>query len=304
MQMNCIGVQSWHPLICPQRMFQDREGSANAYVETNPSMYVSLSGEAIVLVRQVNYRKFCNKSFKLGENKSISKYHIFRGTYCEGEFTYTYNSDLQFINPFPVYPSYWLGAEDLRFVDKNTVIATYPELNPGGNPRMVLGTLDAGNTITFTQLLEPSQIEKNWMPFYMNGFQYVIYSISPLIIKGINTNIFEVLHKNDDLAFYHGSTNGIPYGGGYLFLIHKYTTKTGHRWLYVNFQNRTFSYSESFAFFQHSYIEFPCSLVDLCDDNFAVSLGVNDDKAFIATVDPRSVQLGEAISFEGISLSS
>lgn len=42
------------------------------------------------------------------------------------------------------------------------------------------------------------------------------------------------------------------------------------------------------VFLPHSYIEFPCSLV-LHEGRLFVSLGVNDDKAFVLELDPSSL---------------
>lgn len=295
--MNTIAVDSWMPIICPQRQFRDKEGSPNAYVDTNPSLYVDASGNTTILVRQVNYRKFKDRSFKMGEGHSVSQYYVMRGKYTNGGFYLDFAQSADVHTPLPKYPTYWYGPEDIRFVSQHQILATYPELSPGGNPRMALGNVDTDKNMTFHTLLEGSDVEKNWMPFTYHNKQLAVYSVSPLTIKPLESFERTILHQASELAGYHGSTNGIAYKGGYLFLIHKYTSKTEHRWLYLNLNEKTFSFSEPFVFFQYSYIEFPCSLVDLPDGRLATSMGINDDKAMIAILDKSTVQLCEAFSF-------
>jgi len=295
--MNTIAVESWLPLICPQRQFRDKEGAPNAYVDTNPSLFVDTSGNTTLLIRQVNYRKFKDRSFKMGEGHSVSQYHVLRGTYKHKQFHLDWESSADTHTPMPKYPTYWYGPEDIRFVDQHTILAIYPELSPGGNPRMVLGNIDTHKTMTFHTLLEGSDVEKNWMPFTHQGAQLAVYSVSPLTIKPLQLFERTTLHPAPELTGYHGSTNGISYNGGYLFLIHKYTSKTEHRWLYINMREKTFAFSEPFVFFRYSYIELPCSLVELPDGRLATSMGINDDKAMIAILDTSAVQLCEAFSF-------
>ena len=295
--MNTISVDSWLPLICPQRLFHDKDGSPNAYMDTNPSLFVDKDGATTILVRQVNYRKFKDRSFKMGESRSISQYHVLRGSYNHGVFIIDWESSANTHTTLPKFPTYWYGPEDIRFVDQHTLLAIYPELNPSGNPRMVLGNMDTTNTMTFHSLLEGSDVEKNWMPFTHQGVQLVVYSVSPLTITPLRTYKQILLHPAPELTGYHGSTNGISYNGGYLFLIHKYTSKTEHRWLYIDFSKNRFAFSEPFVFLRHSYIEFPCSLVELPDGKLATSMGINDDKAMIAILDRSTVQLCEGFSF-------
>jgi hypothetical protein len=88
------------------------------------------------------------------------------------------------------------------------------------------------------------------------------------------------------LENYHGSTNGIKYtplnksDETILFLIHQNADKTYHRWLLFNCKTNEIILSREFHFFQYSYIEFPISL-SIFDERIFISLGINDDKAFI-----------------------
>jgi hypothetical protein len=283
--MNIIPVTSWYPLVCPQHIFIDRAGLPNAYVDTNPAFFLEPDGSFTCLVRQVNYRKFRDRTFSVGGQQSNTHYHCLRGNYTNRGITIDSSDPVQLVTHCPRYPSYWTGAEDIRFVNKSHIIATYPECNQTGNPCMVEGTLQE-STITITNVLSPSVVEKNWMPYTdSNGSPWVIYSIYPLSIKPLSSNTIHECGMYSELQGYHGSTNGIPYKEGWLFLIHAYTDRSRHRWLYFCPVSKICKYSDEFVFLQHSYIEFPCSLtLNTHGDEVIIGLGVNDDKAFLVTV--------------------
>ena len=120
-----------HPIFLPQQQFQDMFGKANAYLEMNPSMYISVDGTTRVLVRCVNYRKFQDKQFSLYEPKSNSRYFLLTGTLSPRDpldlETFTV-AEIQYSYNLPKYPAYWTGPEDIRFLDQNTVLAVIPEL--------------------------------------------------------------------------------------------------------------------------------------------------------------------------------
>ena len=282
-----IDVRSWWPVICPQRTFVDRQGEANAYLETNPALWIEPDGTFILLVRLVNYRKFVGRAFKMGGANSVSLYHICRGTMdSSGNPVVTSAAALEFTHIFQKYPTVWFGFEDLRFLNSKQVLVTCPELNPTGNARLVLGEL-RDSTVILTNLLEPSRIEKNWMPFRVGGAEFVIYSVAPLAIKRTYLDDVTIVSSKGDavLAGYHGSSNGVLLdSGAYLFLIHVFSERTAHRWLVFDPAARRYGVSAEFVFLSSSYIEFTCSL-SVWNSACYVGLGVNDDKAFITRVD-------------------
>jgi len=69
-----------HPIILPEILYKDRFNNSNLYMDMNPSIYISESGNVKILVRRVNYRKFNNRDFILYENKSNSIYSVLTGT--------------------------------------------------------------------------------------------------------------------------------------------------------------------------------------------------------------------------------
>ena len=279
------------PIIVPQICFKDKYNNINNYVEMNPSLYIDADGNTIILVRCINYKKFNNKQFTLYEDNSNSLYYILKGQIQCREKVDIENFEYQIINTeynLPAYPTYWFGLEDIRFINANAILVNVPELHEGGKPSIFKAKLNDNKVHNFVPCKPNDTIEKNWMPFIDdNDCSKVIYSLDPFVIKSIETDdkqeipVFESI-KNK-LKGYHGSTNGIHINENCdekLFLIHVNREKTYHRWLLFNIKTNYIQVSEEFLFLKNTYIEFTCSLSRFKNRVF-VSLGVNDDKAFI-----------------------
>jgi len=281
------------PLFVHQKLFTDIHGKPNAYLDTNPSLYIDSSGNTTVLVRRVNYRKFRDRSFSIYERHSISDYCIAR-SHIDIPFNMLDFKPLLYEYNRPTYNTYWRGLEDIRFINNSNILVTVPELNPSGQPCIFQASLENNRVHNFLEC-KPSQIEKNWMPFLENNEPYVIYKINPLTRKGVlSDDLQEIMASCPDLIGYHGSTNGIPFQGQQLFLIHTTRDRSYHRWLLVDLVCKTAKWSDEFVFFVGSYIEFTCSLCSYQNRIF-VSLGVNDDKAFLLELDTQDI--GNVIIF-------
>jgi hypothetical protein len=206
-------------------------------------------------------------------------------------------SPLQYGYERPTYPTYWTGPEDIRFIDSSTVAVNVPECHPSGQPCLFTATLDSQRHVLkqFTPCLPHTSPEKNWMPFQTDGGKSrVIYSVSPLILKEIQTDEKEIILLSNNLQTilegYHGSTNGITLASGErLCLIHKNSERTVHRWLRFHPTTKKVAVSPPFTFFKHSYIEFPCSVSEW-NHSYWIGLGVNDDQAMLVEVSSYAVQ--------------
>ena len=273
------------PIIIPQLYFQDIYNNTNNYVEMNPSLFIEENGNVIILVRCVNYKKFNNKQFILYETNSNSVYYILKGNIKDREKLDIENFEykiLEFEYNLPTYPTYWFGLEDIRFINSNTILVNVPELNEGGKPSIFKAELNENKITNFMPCKPNSNTEKNWMPY---NDEKVIYSLHPFMIKNIEDDLIEEIpiseSLKDKLKGYHGSTNGITINNDEkLFLIHINREKTYHRWLLLNIKTNDIELSEDFLFFKNTYIEFTCSL-SMFKNRIFVSLGINDDKAFI-----------------------
>jgi hypothetical protein len=308
-------ILNTYPIICPQIVFKDRFGNHNAFTEINPAIWFDESTQTwTVLVRGINYKKLSNSSFTLYHSPAHSLYWIAEGKdlnsleFRELKFEY---GNLKW------YSSYWNGVEDIRFLDKDIIIACVPQLNPGGGPALFKAKINRQTQHDFAilhsfQSLEPHERpEKNWLPF--PGGHVVLYSCSPLILKPLETDVKQEVpcspEVKEALQGYHGSTNGVlirvknsnnhpedfissetkplvKVGDSWVFLVHKNNEnkRTVHRWLWISDDYLNIRVSDPFTFFKHSYIEFPCGLV-YKDNSFYVSLGVNDDKGYILQVE-------------------
>ena len=273
-------IRNAFPLFCPQILYKDRfGGNLQPFLEMNPAIFFDTDAkEWIVVVRGVNYRKYLNNVFTCYVQPLHSIYWIGRGPSLQNlswqELKYEYN--------LPLYSSYWNGVEDIRFITKDTVVCCVPQLHPNGKPAIFTAKLNYERSVltSFVPCTPNTRTEKNWMPF---DKKKVIYEVSPFIVKDIQLNQQEEIPltplMKQMLEGYHGSTNGVPYNDGWLFLIHKnLTNKVLHRWMFL--KGSSVQVTEPFTFFKDAYIEFPCGLV-LENGLLYVSLGVNDCQAFV-----------------------
>ena len=292
-----------YPIVIPIKMYIDKHNEYNSLHDMNPSMQMDSDGNVKILVRSVNYRKFYSKQFTMYENHSKSYYVLLFGKIHNSEPLNLDNFEAQNISydyAIPTYPTYWMGMEDIRFIDSKSLLAIIPECNEGGNPSIFRAAIE-GNIIHSFITCKPNIIEKNWMPYkdHENN-EMVIYSLNPFKIKTIEEEIFNEIIFPDEimsqLAGYHGSTNGIQYihlknsNENILFLIHKNDeNKIHHRWMLFNSKTNEIKLSNEFHFFKYSYIEFPVSL-SIFNERIFISLGVNDDKAFIIETNKESIE--------------
>ena len=275
-------IRKISPIILPKERFSDKHGEPNAFVDMNPSMYISKEGDVTLLVRRVNYRKYADGHFTLGRYPSESKYVVAKGSIADLSHLEVHPMKVEY--GLQIYRALWIGPEDIRFIDRNNVIVTIPECNPSGSPSVFKARLSDDNTLKNVELCFPNDREKNWMP-YEDVDSMVIYSLSPFRIKHLKGDDIETLPIDlPELEGYHGSTNGIKYMGDFrLFLVHVNRERTYHRWLLFHPVKKTAKVSREFVFFQHSYIEFPVSLCEY-GGNLHVSMGVNDEASFVLEV--------------------
>jgi hypothetical protein len=289
-------VENFIPIIVPQCVYIDKHNSPNAYHENNISLHIDNDGLITILVRRVNYRNFGGKQWYCGLNMQKSIYCVLRGTDFN---TLEHNMIIYDWNNFPDYGAYWSGMDDIRFIDQNNVIITNCDRNiksletPCGSPCLFLGKLE-NNTITMIEQLKPSDKEKNWMLYSYHDQINVIYSVSPLVIKSLKTDNRQTIKCDNQienkLAGYHGSTNGIPYQGQLLFLVHKYVQRTEHRWLLFDPTNLTIQISEPFVFFKYSFVEFNCT-ISWYNHKIYAALAVNEDNNYIAVINPNTINI-------------
>ena len=284
------------PIIVPEMCFVDKYNDMNSYVEMNPSLFIDENGYFTILVRCVNYKKFKSRNFTLYESVSNSIYYKITGQIHNNEKLDLETCNYEILNSnynLPKFPSYWKGMEDIRFINNKELLVNIPELHPGGKPTILKAEL-INNEITNFVSCEPNITdEKNWMPYYDNKEDRVIYSLNPFVIKSIEKDDKEIIEIDEtikeNLKGFHGSSNGIILSKyERLFLVHLNKEFITHRWLIFNIKSKSILLSDEFVFFRNSYIEFTCSLSKYNDRVF-VSMGLNDNKAYLIEVTNKDI---------------
>jgi hypothetical protein len=284
-----------NPIIIPLTCFMDKFDRMNALFSMNPSLFITKYGDVYILIRSINYRKFQDKQFTIYGNSSTSTYFLLKGTIDENKplnldlFTY---SNLNVNYNLNKYPAYWLGLEDIRFINEETLITIVPELHVGGKPSLFKSSFNSINAEihSFIECFPNDNPEKNWMPYTDDkNEEKVIYSLHPFKIKSIEKDDLEEICIIDDLKNYHGSSNGILYKGNYrLFLIHSNKEKVYSAFILFDPTINDIILSKPFLFFKYSFIEFTCSL-SMYNERIFVSLGVNDSSAYIIELEKKVI---------------
>jgi hypothetical protein len=279
------------PIVVPQKYYVDHYRLHNAFFENNLSLYIH-NDDIILLIRHVNYRKFKNQNYTVGGPTSISHYSMMVGKMDGEKFGSLTHYDIIYDwNGFPDTYAYNTGMDDIRFINHRDLLIICCDRNISGKKCIFHATLDT-NIITLRERLQPSVLEKNWMPYKHNDKDFVIYHVSPFTIKSIFEDDRKVISlpdtTNEKLQGYHGSTNGIAYKGNLLFLIHKWTeengcTKINHRWVLFDPDNETVEVSDAFSFFKYTFLEFNCS-IQFYNGLYYLSLAINEDKIYVVVL--------------------
>jgi len=286
------------PIVVPQKYYIDQHGLHNAYFENNLSLFIQ-GDKVILLIRQINYRKFKNQHYIVGEQYSTTHYCMLVGTMDGEKFgTLTHYDIIYDWNGFPETNAFFKGMEDIRFINHKDLLIICCDRNTNCAPCIFHATLE-GNTITLQTRLQPSVMEKNWMPYQHCNKDYVIYHVSPFTIKSIFEDDRRVINlpdiTNQQLKGYHGSTNGIPFKGNLLFLIHKLIddngcSKMAHRWVLFDPDNETVKLSNEFSFFKYTFLEFNCSIKEY-NGLYYLSLAINEDKIYVVVLTPDMITI-------------
>ena len=291
--MYIVKKRKIHPIIIPLTGYVNRWNDSDSYTEMNTTMNIDEEGDVVILIRTVNYRKCKNKSSVTFGTISNSIYGMLKGKIVDDfnleDFEFT---NVNIYSDIPRYTTWWLGLEDIRFIDKNTVLCCIPECNKDGVPSLFKGNM-LDNTLHSLVECYPNVNEKNWMPFKDEDKDKVIYSVSPFIIKSVIEDEKEYIKLDEELENtlknWHGSTNGIKWNNKLLFFIHKnIEDKVIHKCVLYDTRNKKVEISKDFIFFKNSFIEFVCSLSHYKDILY-VGMGVNDSKGFIIEIEKAEI---------------
>lgn len=160
---------------------------------------------------------------------------------------------------------------------------------------MMLAGLQGNEITTARSLRSPfgRNREKNWMPFGTAEQSGFVYSVNPMLVFDLRTEGPEARQPaptDEDLVGWSGSSQLVPWNGGWLAVIHKahrdlrgiplfrkavYT----HRFLHLDASFGVVSMSSPFRF-QSLGIEF-CSGLAIKDEGVVISYGVDDRRAML-----------------------
>ena len=272
--------------------------SSDRYKPCNPSI-VKIDDGYIVNCRCVNYVQWCpGHLFVDGSDRAKTRNIIVK---YDRHFNKTLETCITEDPSLRLYNQGTVGLEDLRIFSLNNEIyftGTTCQLHPGGIAKICLGKFEFDNSnmnikVNKITLLEgPSfdRIEKNWMPFLVDGELLAIYSCDPYIVYKpcLSTGICpEFVHKDlgFDFSRLSGSAPPIPFDDGYLLMVHEgiwnHRRYYLHRFLYLDKNLELKKYSDAFTF-KHKGIEMCCGMtIDHNNEKLIMAIGLEDREAYL-----------------------
>ncbi len=220
------------------------------------------------------------------------------------------NLELSPIGRLPVQPagpttrmSRVIGCEDIRLVSLGTqwrALATVRDRNQYERCDIAVLSLDdltdsENVTLDVVPSPDPARHEKNWMPFVVDGELRILYLCSPTVVGHLDDNARLVVDSQTEgppaATNFRGGSQGVPFDGGFLFLVHEVTfaggTRVyGHRFIHLTsviLRGATTwtmsAMSQPFHFLEVG-IEFAAGLA-ADGDALIASFGVNDAQAWL-----------------------
>ena len=197
-----------------------------------------------------------------------------------------------------------LGCEDVRLLAVGNswkALATVRDRNHYERCDIALlsvPSLDAPAEATLSVIPgpDPARHEKNWMPFVVDGVLHILYLCSPTVVGHLNADSQLVIDSSTSgppaATHFRGGSQGVPFNGGYLFLVHEVTFFGTQRVYSHRFIHLTSSTTKSGDrrwditslscpfYFREMGIEFAAGLATDGNDIVA-SFGVRDAEAWL-----------------------
>lgn len=274
--------------------FQPKRG----YTAMNPSVCRRPNGGLEVLLRTVNYKINEHGQYMIGE-KGCNDAPIDTENWLlmvDDDLTTKDYAKVVWERPAAKFPLV-TGLEDMRlFWNRGTRMfsATVREQSATGQCEMWTGELSRRFGNAERAVVEHAEMisdgvttQKNWMPLPSPGLARWMYDVKTMYEPGsqqwAKTDYPRAI---DNLR---GSSQLIPFKGGYLAVVHEATYRGGKRVYlhrFVHFTKDLYPARLSLPFvFEDVQIEFCAGLSDHRDPNLLVlSYGVRDEKAMLATV--------------------
>jgi len=277
---------------------------AGGWATFNPSIAADGDGFRL-MVRAANYRLVDGWYHYLDDSGSIrTRNHLLRLD-ANGDFVGGWVLQEIPAGP-PVQATSVLGMEDCRIVTLDGrwfVSATVRDRNPAALCEIALAELIDGEIANLRVLPSPraGRHEKNWMPFVRDGALHFLYSSNPTVVLrvDIDTGAGEVVQDQQGPAVasgFRGGSQGLPYGDGWLFVVHEVGTVRGgdgrayaHRVLHLSSGLGIVAATPAFGFAGRE-TEF-CAGLARHGDDLLFSVGVDDAQAHLFRV-PEAAVIG------------
>lgn len=281
-----------------------REGSDERYNLMNPSIQKTKDGYNVIC-RTVNFSQKGGMEYR--------SRHPDDPTIRTRNFLVRYDPSFQLLSqreiieelPRERRPSQVVGLEDCRLIEPDqhlwmfsTTYDAHP--SPAGQSLCRMKNDPGAKGPLFVDKLvplkgfDPTNCEKNWLPFVKENELYAIYGFYPLTIIKINreTGDCPVAFKEEtkhDFSRFRGSAAPIAFDDGYLLLVHEVIMKNQrfylHRFVYLDKDFHLTKVSKPFTFF-HQGIEYCCGMTtDHASKKCILSVGFEDAQAFLLFVD-------------------
>lgn len=262
--------------------------STNEYKSSSMSLYID-NGNLIGIQRFVNYSLHSSGSYTIRaeDNKVRTINHLVT---LGDNLEITSRKEIE--SPKGTYDSLIKGLEDIRFIDRNTLIAVSNEYNSKKIPELCYIELKDDKITKLLPLRINGEIktEKNWLPIIINdGKIQFIYSYHPFIIYSFDPseNQLKKIHEQKTSLYMknmRGSAAPIPYRNGHLILIHSVhyalPRKYYHQFLYL--VNNELHVSEFFVF-KKPAIEYCIGMVQY-NNNLLLCYSSDDNSTEIMSI--------------------
>lgn len=295
------GAQQLFPSFRPTRI---NFGAPAGYACLNPS--VARFGDQLVLIqRTANYTV----------TPDGARYHIQKGSSVhtrnflltlDDEFDVTSSSEIlpPHDMPEPVFPAV-LGFEDMRLTEWQGSLwtsSTVRESNPQGLCEQFLARIEPAHIgaarLADWRVMRPEHQlthEKNWMPWRCSDELQFLASCDPSQVRDPYGKLISESRPPASLAHFRGGSQVIPFGDGWLAVVHEVSIAGSartylHRFIKLDRAGTVLGISPR-HFLLRKGIEFVAGLAwHPNGEQLLVSFGVNDAESWLATISSSDIE--------------